>query len=117
VVQQFGLWDALTVGAQIGATKTSVGVANGLFTISNLDFGANAFDGNARWLEIAVRCPAGSGSYTTLSPRQALTPAPYALYARTATNTAQLGGVAANQYVLTTDPRLSNTNYIQNGTA
>src|SRR5205823_11204730 len=30
------------------------------------------------WLEIAVK-PAGGGNYTTLSPRQPLTPAPYAI--------------------------------------
>jgi hypothetical protein len=51
---------------------------NGLFTVV-IDFGGGAFNGAARWLEIGVRCPAGSGSYTTLSPRQALRAAPYAL--------------------------------------
>ena len=76
---QFSLWDAVTDGTQIGTTqtKTNVSVSNGLFTTS-LDFGS-AFTGDARWLAIAVRCPAGSGSYTNLSPRQALTAAPYAL--------------------------------------
>jgi hypothetical protein len=52
-------------------------VTNGLFTVQ-LDFGAGAFQGDARWLQIAVKC-AGDASYTTLSPRQPLTPAPYAL--------------------------------------
>jgi hypothetical protein len=47
-------------------------------------FGANAFNGDARWLEIAVRCPAGSGAYTTLNPRQPLTATPYALFAASA---------------------------------
>lgn len=77
---QFKLWDALNGGAQVGQTQTSTNVAvnGGLFTVQ-LDFGS-AFDGDTRWLEIAARCPAGSGSYTTLSPRQALTAAPYALY-------------------------------------
>jgi hypothetical protein len=62
---QFGLWDDATVGTQIGTTQTapSVSVTTGLFT-TQIDFGAGAFDGNARWLEIGVRCPAGSGSYT-----------------------------------------------------
>jgi len=80
---QFGLWDAADDGTQIGTTqeKTDVSVSNGYFTIPELDFGAGAFQGDARWLQIAVRCPAGSGSYTTLTPRQPLTAAPYSLYA------------------------------------
>jgi hypothetical protein len=57
-------------------------IGNGLFT-TNLDFGSDAFHGDARWLDIAVRCPPGSGSYTPLG-RQALTAVPYALYAQKA---------------------------------
>ena len=77
---QFSLFDAASGGAQIGATQTKSGVSvsNGLFTIPDLDFGSDAFNGEARWLAIAVQCPGDSG-YTALSPRQALTPAPYAL--------------------------------------
>ena len=52
-------------------------VTNGLFTVT-LDFGTAAFQGDARWLQIAVR-PTGGGSYTTLAPRQALTATPYAM--------------------------------------
>jgi len=76
---QFGLWDAVGLGAQVGITQTQTGLAvsNGLFT-TQLDFGAAAFEGSARWLAIAVRCPAGSGSYAPLTPRQPVTPAPYA---------------------------------------
>jgi hypothetical protein len=77
---EFSLFDALTVGTQVGTTQTKSAqvVSKGRFT-SVLDFGANAFNGQARWLEIAVRCPSGSGVFTTLSPRQPLTAAPYAL--------------------------------------
>lgn len=80
---QAGLWDAETNGAQVGSTQTvsDVAVANGRFTITlnpNNEFGTAAFNGQERWLEIAVRCPAGSGGYTTLQPRQPLTAAPYA---------------------------------------
>ncbi len=77
---QFSLFDAASAGTQIGSTQpaTNVSVMNGLFTVA-IDFGGGAFNGAARWLEIGVRCPAGSGSYTTLSPRQALHAAPYAL--------------------------------------
>ncbi len=81
---QFSLWDAATGGTQIGTiqTKTNVNVTNGVFTIPDLDFGATAFMGEARWLAISVRSPAGSGSYQPLTPRQALTAAPYALSLR-----------------------------------
>lgn len=80
---EFSLWDdpnSTDPNDQIGSTVTvsNQDVDNGLFTVV-LDFGADAFNGDARWLEIAVRSPAGGGSFTTLSPRQPLTPAPYAL--------------------------------------
>ncbi|MCX7680517.1 MAG: hypothetical protein N2508_00880, partial [Anaerolineae bacterium] len=77
---QFSLWDAASGGTQVGTTwtKTGVQVTNGYFTIPDLDFGAGAFQSDARWLEIAVACTGDLG-YTTLSPRQRLTPAPYAL--------------------------------------
>ena len=82
---QFGLYDAVTAGSQVGTTqtKTNVSVGNGLFSVP-LDFGANAFTGDARWLDVTVRCPAGSGNYTALTPRQKLTATPYALNSSTA---------------------------------
>jgi len=76
-----GLWDAGTNGILVATNSfASVDVTDGLFTLS-LDFGAGAFAGDARWLEIAVACPAGVGMFETLSPRQPLTAAPYALHA------------------------------------
>jgi len=76
----FRLYDQESGGSQVSsAISTTMPVSDGLFTV-DLDFGGSAFDGDARWLEITVRCPAGSGSYTTLG-RQALTATPYALYA------------------------------------
>ncbi len=86
---RFTLWDALgsgappTGGAQVGSTQTSsaVNVTDGVFTVP-LDFGAAAFStASDRWLHVAVRCPAGSGSYQALAPRQPLTAAPFALFA------------------------------------
>jgi hypothetical protein len=79
---RFALFTAASGGAQIDGTQTlpAVQVSHGLFTVQ-LDFGTGAFGGNPRWLEISVRCPAGSGNYVKLSPRQPLTSAPYALYA------------------------------------
>ena len=81
---RFSLWDADSGGLQIGGTQTvaNVTVIGGAFTVllNNAEqFGEGAFNGQARWLEIAVNC--GNG-FTTLSPRQALTPTPYALSLR-----------------------------------
>jgi hypothetical protein len=83
---RFALWDSLTSGAQLGATQTvtNLAVSSGRFTAvlnGGGQFGPAAFDGSARWLQVDVRCPAGSGSYTGLSPRQELAPAPYAQHA------------------------------------
>src|SRR5438309_1797145 len=139
---QFALWDSLSGGAQVGSTQTlnTVAVSNGVFTVS-LDFGANAFNGANRFLEISAR-PTG-GSFTLLTPRQQVTSTPYAIRsanassadtatnatnatnATTATNATQLGGIAASQYVQTNDSRLSDarpptpgsSNYIQNASA
>ncbi len=88
---QFSLFDALSSGNQVGTTQTvtPVNVTDGLFSVQ-LDFGGSAFDGNDRWLQIAVRCPVDGGSYTTLTPRQPLTAAPYALYAPSAGSAADL---------------------------
>ncbi len=76
---QFVLFDALTDGAQVGSIVTAddVVVADGRFS-ALLDFGGGVFDGNRRFLEISVRPGAETGAYTPLSPRQELTPAPYA---------------------------------------
>lgn len=93
---QFTLWDDPNTppGVQVGPTLKfdgqpgnpgPVNVTKGLFTVV-LDFG-NQFNGDARWLEIAVRVPhdpTNTLPYTTLSPRQELTPTPYAVYADTA---------------------------------
>ena len=75
----FTLWDANVGGtrASMDITLNSVQVVNGLFTVT-LDFGS-VFTGNARWLEVAVRGPAGGGVFTALAPRQPLTPTPLAL--------------------------------------
>ncbi len=78
---EFTLWNATTGGATVSAVAAHPGVdvVNGLFTVQ-LDFGSAAFTGDARWLEIAVTYPVG-GVPVTLSPRQPITPAPYALHA------------------------------------
>lgn len=78
---QFALYDAVTNGAQIGGAlnQSAIAVSDGLFTV-NLDFGAGAFNGAARWLELSVRTNGGAG-FNVLSPRQPVTAAPYSLTA------------------------------------
>jgi hypothetical protein len=128
---QFKLFDDPDPGEgnQIGATVTNptVQVTNGSFTVQ-IDFTAMPFNGQELFLEISMRPAGSSGSYITLAPRQRLASSPYsilALNAGIAANSLQLGGVTANQFVLTGDPRLfdarnplpGNGNYIQNRTS
>ncbi|MFQ5460845.1 MAG: hypothetical protein ACE5EL_08630, partial [Anaerolineae bacterium] len=73
------LYDQATGGTASGEVVIDdLTVSGGLFAAA-LDFGAGAFSGDARWLALAVRPGADTGAYTDLSPRQPLTPAPYAL--------------------------------------
>ncbi len=127
---EFLLFDASTGGTQVGVTITasSIAVANGTFTVK-LDFGSN-YPGANRFLEIHLR-QTGGGAFTALTPRQSVSSTPYAVKslsadsATTATNANQLGGAAANQYVVTTDPRMTDprpptagsASYIQNQNA
>jgi hypothetical protein len=78
---QFTLFNTPSGGVAMATntpTVASINVSNGLFTVA-LDFGAAAFPGAERWLEIQART--GLGAFITLTPRQALTPTPYAIYA------------------------------------
>ncbi len=85
---QFSLWAHVSdtdPADQVGSTipVSNVTVVNGLFTVS-LDFGANAFTGADRWLQVAVRIPHDPGNvapFTTLAARQPVSPAPYAIKA------------------------------------
>src|SRR5438046_2506896 len=76
---QFALFDSASSGGQLGSNQTvpSVLVSSGIFSVS-LDFGANAFTGANRYLEINARL-AGSSSFTLLTPRQQITSTPYAV--------------------------------------
>ncbi len=97
----FSLYDALTIGNQVGSTitKTNTSVSYGLFTV-DLDFGSNAFTGDRRWLEINVDCGTGGN---LLSPRQELTPTPYAIYAaNVVTYTVGTGLTISNQVISVT---------------
>jgi len=76
-------------------TNSATGVTNGLFAVT-VDFGG-VFTGSNYWLELAARTN-GSGAFSTLAPRQAILPVPYAVYAPTAgaaLTAASAGSVAA----------------------
>ena len=78
---RFAVYDANVAGNFIAGPvmNTAVAVSNGLFTVS-LDFGAGVFTGTNYRVELGVRTN-GGGVFSTLVPRQQLTPAPYAIYA------------------------------------
>jgi len=80
----FDLYDDSVGGAHIGSTVSleDVVVSNGLLMVE-LDFG-EAFFGDSMWLEIGVRDGGSTGAHTVLSPRQPLSPSPFASWARAA---------------------------------
>lgn len=72
-------------------TNLATGVSNGLFTVT-LNLGdPNIFNGADRWLQIEVRTN-GPGTYSKLSPRQKITPTPYAITAGNLVNGGLLSG-------------------------
>lgn len=93
---RFGLYSS--GGSQVSLeTILGVPVTNGIFTVA-LDFGGY-FPGSDRFLEVRVK-PAGSADpYVTLSPRQPILSAPYAMRATVA------------------DPTSGSDFYIRNGTS
>src|SRR5258705_1554037 len=92
---EFRLYDAPVSGNATGPVViNSLGVTNGLFTV-DLDFGAAAFDGNARWLEIRVQ-GLGDPGFTTLAPRTQVRPSPYALLSSTVLDGAITSSKIAN---------------------
>jgi hypothetical protein len=97
----FSLFDSESPTNQIGntVTNTAVAVSNGLFVVT-LDF-AGAFAGAPRWLEIGVGTN-GAGSFTTLSPLQEITAAPYAIFAGMATSAATVAAGAVAPLQLST---------------
>ena len=99
---QFKLFDDPNVilGEQVGndVNIPDLDIINGYFTVE-LDFG-DVFDGNARWLEIVVR-PGASvevNDFTTLLPRQEVTPTPYAIYAQMAQEANTIDGLDSSDF-------------------
>jgi hypothetical protein len=92
---RFGLYTNISTGNEVGSLVTNAAtvVSNGLFT-TTLNFG-NVFNGTAYWLEIGVRPNGSTGAFTTLEPREPITPTPYAIMAGSASNL--LGTLPATQ--------------------
>ncbi|WP_154223375.1 hypothetical protein [Marinicella rhabdoformis] len=78
----FSLYDSESGGNQVGMVDlhTEVEIMNGRFVVE-LDQWSGLFDGTDYWLELSAAVPANSASFITLSPRQKLSPAPYAEFA------------------------------------
>ncbi len=129
---QLKLFKTVASGTQVGATQiiNGVSVVDGIFTVNvSFGYGGVILNGTDTFLEIAVKRPAET-DFTVLAPRQKVTSAPYSIRSLQATSAlsaddaANLGGIAANQFVQTNDARLSDArtplsgsgNYVQNST-
>ncbi len=78
---EFEIFDAQSGGVSLAPVITqTLDISNGIFE-TELDFGDSPFMGDQVWLEVRARA-AGGGAFTTLSPRQQMTAAPYALHAQ-----------------------------------
>jgi parallel beta-helix repeat protein len=81
---RFSLYDASTSGSQVGSSLEFLNTAyDGGIVQLDLDFGAGAFTGDSRWLNIELANPTGD-SFTALTPRIRILPTPYSIYAETA---------------------------------
>ncbi len=76
------IYDVISGGTSLATdTDPNIPVSNGLFT-AVIDVPSSVIDSRQLYLEIQVSCPTGSGSYTTLTPRQELRAVPYSLGVR-----------------------------------
>lgn len=73
----FDLYDVATGGTRLETDSKSASVEDGYFSVA-LDFGSEAFTGEARWLAVAVHCPGDAFSVPLDDQRMSLTAAPYA---------------------------------------
>jgi YVTN family beta-propeller protein len=89
---RFRLYGSLSGADQIGQMITidNVNVINGVFRVE-LNFGPNAFPGADRFMEIDIKKSNGNG-FTTLTPRQPINSAPYAIRALTAASADSFSG-------------------------
>lgn len=87
----FALYNDMQSGSQVAGTETNIAVtvSNGLFTTS-IDFTSEPWNGGALWLQVLVRTN-GSGAFSSLRPRQAVTSVPYAIQSLNAATAAAAG--------------------------
>ncbi len=89
--------DAASGGNELYFTIASVTAVRGEFTIALGPFGANVFNGSARWVEIAVDDPQIAGlNYVPLTPRQSITASPYSLRAASAATAATASSLSGS---------------------
>jgi hypothetical protein len=107
---KFGLADALSGGSVFNTlTKDPVTASDGVFTVE-LDYGAPAFIGFNRWIEVSVR-PSGSvDPFEILSPRQTVTSTPYAIHAGSVNASSLIGQVTDANLATTLSVARSFTN-------
>lgn len=94
-------------------TNTGVSITNGLFTVT-IDFGSGVWNGETNWLEIGVESNGVSG-FTTLAPRQQLTPTPYAITAANVLGGGLSAGVYGNAVALSNPANQFTGSYAGNG--
>jgi len=105
---EFKLCDDALLECAPGTVSNHPGipVTDGVFTVPHVDFGAGAFIGRGRWMEVYVQCT-GDGGLVALSPRVELTPAPYAIRALNGVgppNTIDFDPLTGNVGIGTTTP-------------
>ena len=101
------LYDSLAGGNALRQQNfTAIGVTNGLFVLP-LDFGGNSFKGEPLWLSLSAKTNGSAAPFVAMTPRQPLTPAPYAMFAGSADSVvngaignAQLAGQSVAQFNL-----------------
>ncbi len=110
---RFRLFQDPLGASQLGSAilTNAVPVTNGVFTVA-VDFGPGIFNGSNCWLEIDVKTNSAA-SYNDLSPLQQLTPAPYAVFANTASNVS--GTISAGQLSGTVPIAQLPANLVTNG--
>ena len=115
---QFLLYTNSSGGTAVAGpvTTNGVNVTNGLFTVL-IDFGANVWNGSTNWMEVDVETN-GAVSFTTLAPRQQVTPTPYAISAENVSGTvgpAALGGTYGNAVTLNNANNILTGSFTGNG--